>query len=618
MRFFENNAMESQIEVLRSKARRLPGWLRSPLKRIANPLYRVQNRRYAQWVKAYDTLSSRDIHRIRRVVDELSYRPLISVIMPAYNSRPSAFRAAIESVCNQLYGHLELCVADDASISLKMSDILGEYSARDRRVRWIRRGINGNISAASNSALSLASGEFIALLDHDDLLSPRALYEVALCLNKHPNLDVIYTDEDQIDSRGRRHTPYFKTDLNKALLLGQNCISHLGVYRRSLVDELGGFRIGLEGSQDHDLALRCIDSTTPDRIHHLPDVLYHWRRGTGLASFSEDRSAQCSAASIKAITDHFARNNESAQATPHPALPTWTRIVRKVPSPAPMVSVIVLIRNRDDLLDACTRGLLDRTDYPNFELLLVEQKSRANAANGLSKRLALDPRVKILQCGSDDDCSAMTNLAVSEARGSILAMIGVEIEVISGDWLSEMVSWAVLKDAGAVGARLIGADGRVQHAGLALGLGGVANSFNRSLPRNSMGCFGRNLLSSDVSAVSGACLVVRKSVFEQAGGLDSHSLPFAFNDVDLCLRIKRMGYRNIWNASAELYQREAVGKCVDAQPGAVAGLQTETDHMLRTWGEIISEDPFYNANLSNDVDRCFELSFPPRRRRSWD
>jgi O-antigen biosynthesis protein len=614
---FARSALIKGLDLLRSRARRLPRWALVPLKRISKLGSQLQNKRYERWVREFDTLSVSDEHAIRLHIGRLKYRPLISVVMPAYDTSAWALKAAIKSVRHQLYDNLELCIADDASPGSHVQEILQQAAAEDHRVKWVRRSTNGHISAASNSALALAEGEFVALMDHDDLLPAHALYEVVVALNEQPGLDIIYSDEDQIDKAGRRQTPYFKTDWNRDLLLGHNVISHLGVYRRSLVEKVGRFRVGFEGSQDYDLALRCVDATSSDRIRHIPTVLYHWRRAYGVSSFSEAKLAECAAAARRAIKDHLKRRREHAEVEAHPDLPHSTRIARKLPSPPPVVSLIVPTRDRPNLLSVCARGLLHETDYPHLELLIVDHQSRSPEARAVLEGLRLDPRVRILPYTGEFNYSAMNNMAAAEARGSILGLINDDIEVTGQDWLSEMVSWAVLDEVGAVGAKLIYPNGRVQHGGLSLGLGGIANPFNYLLRRSAMGYFGRNLLTSEVSAVTGACLVLRKSVYQEAGGLDEVNLPVAFNDVDLCLKIRRLGYRNIWNAQALLYHHESASRGSDASAEKAARLKRESEYMLQTWENELSRDPFYNDNLSSEATKCFDVALPPRRKKPW-
>ena len=418
------------------------------------------------------------------------------------------------------------------------------------------RDKNGHISAASNSALGLATGEFVALMDHDDILPEHALYEVALAINDDPNLDIIYSDEDHIDETGRRHNPYFKTDWNEDLMLGHNLVNHLGVYRRTLLERIDGFREGYEGSQDYDLALRSARVTTPDRIHHIPSVLYHWRSNYGTRSFSELLLERCASAARLAVSDHLNQLNQPATVEAHPLLSNWNRVRRPLLTPPPLVSLIVPTRDKAKLLGSCIEGLLHRTAYPAVEILIVDHESQEAETLALLECLGANPRVRILRHSGSFNYSTINNRAVAEAKGTFIGLVNNDINVINEDWLSEMVSLAALPEVGAVGARLLYANGRVQHGGIVLGVGGVAGHFHHLSDRNDAGYFGRAVLTSTVSAVTGACLVVRKSVFDEVGGLDERNLPVAFNDVDFCLRVRAKGYRNVWTPHAELFHLE--------------------------------------------------------------
>jgi O-antigen biosynthesis protein len=608
---------------LRNFARKAPHWVKSPLGRLLRSAWRaiqgdasIENR-YDSWVKLFDTLSDADQDAIREHVRDLTYRPLISVVMPVYETPERVLLEAIDSIRNQLYPYWELCIADDASRAPHVANALNLMAVADSRIKWIRRDRNGHISAASNSALTLASGDFVALMDHDDLLPRHALYEVAVALNRNPLLDIIYSDEDQIDGTGRRFQPYFKTDWNIDLLLGHNMISHLGVYRRTLLERVGGFREGFEGSQDYDLALRCADATTPARICHIPSVLYHWRQDHRTVSFSGKQQAECSAAALRAIGDHLDRRGEGGEVKSHPVLPDWSRVVRPVPAPAPLVSLIVPTHDRADLLGKCIEGLINRTDYPAIEVLVVDHASQLPETLSLFEKLKLDPRVRILHHAGRFNYSAINNMAVAEAKGSIIGLINNDVDVINPDWLSEMVSLAVLDGVGAVGAKLIYPDGRVQHGGVVLGVGGVANHFNHGISRRATGYYGRNLLVSSVSAVTGACLVVQKSVFEEVGGLNERDLSVAFNDVDFCLKLRNKGYRNIWTPHAELYHYESASRGTEDTPEKSARFESEIKYMRDTWGPELECDPFHNDNFSTKNGISFQLSLPPRRQKTW-
>src|SRR5260370_17613003 len=456
---------------VRSHARKLPFWIKSPLKRflsITSQTTRHQNSisgSYDSWVKEFDTLSVSDRDKIRSHIRHLKYRPLISVIMPVYETAEWALREAIDSIRDQLYTNWELCLADDPSSAPHINRLLRQMAAKDSRIKWIRRNKNGNISAASNSAFSLAVGEFVALMDHDDLLAQHALYEVAVALNEDPTFDIIYSDEDQIDAQGRRSLPYFKTDWNIDLLLGHNMISHLGVSRRALLERVGGFREGFEGSQDYDVALRCADATILGRICHIPSVLYHWRRNYGATSFSEGKMTGCSDAALRAITDHLDRLNEAGKVEPHPILPQCSRVIRAVPHPSPLVSLIVPTRDRSALPAMCVNGLLNKTDYRELEVLIVDNASELPETLELFERLKLDPRVRILSHTGPFNYSAMNNLAVAQATGSIVGLINNDIDVINSDWLSEMGSLTFMNDKGAVGTKLNHTDEPMPHGG---------------------------------------------------------------------------------------------------------------------------------------------------------
>jgi O-antigen biosynthesis protein len=607
---------------LRTAFQKLPKRIQSPLRRIRRMAHGFSELTwfrfgYDRWVKEFDTLSEADRAQIRAHVIHLEYKPRISVVMPVYDAPERALREAVISIREQLYPNWELCIADDASKLPHIIPFLRSAAGDDPRIKWIQREQNGHISAASNSALSLATGDFIALMDHDDIVPSHALYEVAVALNNDPALDIIYSDEDQIDGKGRRYNPHFKTDWNIDLLLGQNMISHLGVYRRTLVEQVGGFREGFEGSQDYDLALRCADATSPRRICHIPAVLYHWRRDYRRPSFSEDQLSRCSDAALRAITEHLHRRHQIGEVQSHPVMPQWTRVIRRVPSPAPLVSLIVPTRDSAELLGICVDGLLNRTDYPELEILIVDHDSQLPQTFELFHKLRRDPRVRIIPYRGAFNYSAINNMAVRQARGSVIGLLNNDVDVINSDWLSEMVSLAVLDDVGAVGAKLTFPNGRVQHAGVGLGLGGVANHFNYGQARTSAGYFGRNLLTSSVSAVTGACLVVRKSVFEEASGLNENDLAVAFNDIDLCLKIQKKGYRNVWTPHAELYHHESASRGNDDAGSRSVRFKRETEYMFAHWGPQLQHDRFYNDNLSTEIGKCFQLAFPPRRTKSW-
>jgi glycosyltransferase involved in cell wall biosynthesis len=571
---------------------------------------------YARWVREHDTLNDEDRRDIRAHVDALAHKPLISVVVPVYNTERQHLEDMIESVLRQLYPYWELCIADDASTHAYITDVLDRYASRDSRIKVVKRPVNGSISAATNSALELATGEYVGLLDHDDLLAEHALYEIAVELNAHPDADVIYSDSDSIDERGQRSSPYFKTDWDPDLMLGHNMVSHLGVYRRSLVEELGRLRVGLEGSQDYDLMLRAAETTAAERIRHIPTVLYHWRRKAEVSSFSEAALDRCVVAARRAIRSHLQRKGIRARVEAAPGAANFNRIVYELPAERPLVSLIVPTRDRADLLARCADGVLMGTDYEPLELIVVDNDSREPESLTLLARLARDSRVRIIQHPGAFNYAAMNNRAVNEARGEVVVLLNNDVEVLSPTWLEELVSHALRPDVGAVGAKLLYPDGRVQHAGVALGVGHGAGHVFDLLPGTDLGYFGLAALTRRVSAVTAACMAIRRATYLEVGGMDEVNLPVAFNDVDLCLRLRQRGYSAVWTPYAELLHRHSATRGSDLDGERASRLERDAAYLRRQWGSALDSDPYYNPNCS--VTRLhFEPAAAPRRNKPW-
>ena len=586
-------------------------------------MHTVRDEDYAAWIEQCDTLSDSDRTAIRDHIARLAHRPLISVVMPAYETPEELLRAAIASVRNQLYTNWELCIADDASSCDVVARVAGEAAASDDRIKFVRRATRGNIAEATNSALALATGEFVALMDHDDLLAEQALYEVAVEIEAHPDADLLYSDEDQIDLSGRRQRPYFKPDWNIDLMLGHNAVNHLGVYRHALVQRLGGLRTGFEGSQDYDLALRVIAASEPARIRHIPAILYHWRQLEN--SFSHAAVEACRNSARRAIGDYLATTGAPAgtEIVAGPATtPTWTRVRWPLPEPAPRVSLIVPTRDRGELLQCCADGILNRTDYANFELIIVDNESSERQTLDLLGRLSRDERVRVLSIKGPFNYSALNNTAAAVATGEVLVLVNNDVEVIEPGWLTEMVSHAIRPDIGAVGARLLYPAGTIQHVGVVLGVTnfengpGVAGHLLVGADAEDPGYFGQAALTRELAAVTGACLALRKSVFQEVGGLEAQHLTTAFNDIDLCLRLRERGLRNVVTPYAELYHRESASRGYDLSPAQIDRYRLEHSYMRERWGPALDTDPFYNENLSRE-DPTFRLAIPARRTRPW-
>ncbi len=571
--------------------------------------------RYADWIARFDTLTEADRQAIRQRLAALPHRPLFSIVMPVYDTPERWLGRAIESVRAQLYTDWELCVADDASPAPHVRRVLERAARRDPRIRPVFRPTNGRIAEASNSALAIAHGEFVVLMDSDDEISPHALALVAETLHAHPDADLLYSDEDKIDERGRRNTPYFKPEWNPDLFYAQNYFSHLGVYRTALVRAVGGFRREAEGSQDYDLALRCLARSSPDRICHLPHVLYHWRAIAGSGAFDVTAKHHAHPNAERALRDHFQAAGRSVEVSAGP-FPTTYRVRYPLPAEPPLVTLIIPTRDGRPVLERCIESVLARTTYPRVEILVVDNQSRDPATLEYLRRLEGEGRARVLPYDRPFNYSAINNLAARAARGTVLGLLNNDIEVIAPEWLAEMVAHALRPEIGAVGARLLYPNDTVQHMGVVTGLNGVAGHIQLGLPRDAAGYFGRAHLVQAVSAVTGACLVVRRALYEQVGGLDEAHLPIAFNDIDFCLRLEAAGYRNLWTPSAELYHHESFSRGPEDTPEKQLRFQGEIDTMIRRWGARLSDDPYFSPNLSLAAESV-EIAWPPRVQKPW-
>jgi glycosyltransferase involved in cell wall biosynthesis/TolA-binding protein len=564
---------------------------------------------YTEWVRRYDSLDEEGRRRIEERIDGLPRFPLISVLMPVYNAPVAWLEQAIDSVRAQLYGNWELCIADDASTQPAVRRMLEQQSQRDARIKVVYREQNGHISASSNSALALASGEFVALLDHDDMLAETALFRIAEAIIAHPDAVLFYSDEDKVDADNRRYDPYFKPDYNYELLLAQNMICHLGAYRTATLRELGGFRTGVEGAQDYDLALRVTERATVAQVVHLPYVLYHWRAIAGSTALAAGEKNYAAQAGRQAVADHLARCGVAAEVLPAPVTPDVNRVRFACPVPQPLVSILIPTRDRADLLGMCLDSLIERSTYSNYEVIIIDNGSVEEATRELFARLP-QPRFKVVRDESPFNFSALNNHAARVASGQFLCLMNNDIEILTPGWLEEMVAFAARPEIGCVGARLWYPDGRLQHGGVVLGVGGIAGHAHKYLPRGQNGYFGRAILHQAYSAVTAACLLLRREVFEQVGGLDEQ-LAIAFNDIDFCLRVRAAGYRNVWTPYAEMIHHESASRGEEDNPEKIARFGREIAFVEARWGDQLRTDPAYNPNLTL-VHEDYSLAWPPR------
>ncbi len=528
---------------------------------------------YQKWIQENDALSNEKRKNLLQQIDEFSHKPLISIILPVYNIEEKWLRLCIESVKKQIYVNWELCVADDCSSNPQVHKVLEEYKKEDKRIKVVFRKENGHISAASNSALDLVTGEFTVLLDHDDELSEHALFYVARELNDFPETDMIYSDEDLINENGRRFAPKFKPDWSQDLFYSTNLITHLSGYRTEVLQKVGGFKVGLEGSQDYDLALRVIEEISEEKIRHIPKILYHWRVISGSVAMSGDEKPYAHDAARKAIASHLKRIGKEAKVvrTVH----NLHRVCYELPKKLPRISLILATARKLESAKQASEKLNEETDYENLEVKLVsfENGNRAEKYNQI----------------------------VAETSGEILCFIDVDFKPLSKVWLKELVSFALQKEIGAVGAKTLSPQNSVVGSSLLVGINNLIGIAHHHFPRERDGHITRNRIIGNFSAVSISTLATRREVFEKMDGFDEKNFPNRFFDVDYCLRLWNKKMRVVFTPYAELIQTNKKGFVKTKE--AVA--QLEFQKFRQKWQKYIENDPFHNPNLSKKNGHFF-------------
>lgn len=534
-----------------------------------------------------------DIEEIKRHVAGNPDLPQISVLMPVYNTNIDHLRAAIQSVRNQIYSKWELVICDDASPGESVRTILNEVANTDHRIHVVYRNVNGNISEASNSALEVAMYAWCALMDHDDLLEPSALYFMACAIAEHPNCQMLYSDEDTFNEEGKYNFGYLKPEWDPILILQQNYFSHLGVFKTDLLRSIGGFRKGFEGSQDWDVVLRCSQHVRANQIVHVPLPLYHWRRSVSIGSFSQSQLDRCLAAGRKAVQEHLfnLKLNADVQITVNAV----NKIIWEEQNPYPLVSVIITFKDKAIMTEDCIIDLL-ATDYPNLEILAIDNGSVETETIQMESRFTRIKNIQFIRDNEPFSHSRLNNMAAKKAHGEFLLFLNNDTRMPDRNWLKELLGWSQWPGVGAIGLKLLYPDGKVQH-------GGVFVS-NRRAPghlyilhndHTTVGS-GRLDLVHYISAITGACLLVKKSIFEQVGEFDE-SFATSYNDVDLCLKIERAGYRNLYVGTTHLVHFESASRQND--PKGEHALQ----QLCKKWGDRFDYDSALHPLLARPS--CF-------------
>lgn len=525
----------------------------------------------------------------------LAHRPKISLVTPIYNPERNDLVACIRSVRDQVYDNWELCLVDGGSTRKYVREVLTEFGGNDQRIKFKILDHNLGIGGNSNTALKMATGEYVGFLDHDDLLAPFALYEVVKLLNHDLSLEFVFSDEDKVPaSGGKRYDPQFKSNWAPDTLLSYNYLCHFAVANRKLIDEIGGFREGYDGSQDYDLILRLTEKTR--RIQRIPKVLYHWRASRVSAASDRNAKSYAHVAAKKAIADHLSRRDLEADVLDGVA-PGIYRVKYRL-RPAQRVSIIIPTKDKVALLERCVRSVLEKTQYQDFEILIVDNQSVEQVTLEFFQTMSSDARIRVLPYHSPFNFAAINNYAVRSTDREYLLFLNNDTEVISSDWMESMLEFAQRNDVGVVGAKLCYPDDTIQHAGTIIGLGGVADHAHVRFPRLASGYMWRIQTIQNVSAVTAACMLMRRDVFDQVGGFDER-LAHSFNDVDLCLKVRDKGYLVVYTPYAELYHHESVSRGVEDTPERLARFAQEAALIKTRWRHVLqSGDPYYNPNLA--------------------
>ena len=550
---------------------------------------------YNVWRKKYIP-NARKLKKQR--AEKLDYEPCISIIVPTYKTPEKFLKEMIDSVRNQSYENWELCIGDGSVTEDTVKNVVESYQKKDKRIKMLCLSENLGIAGNTNAALSIATGDYIALLDHDDILAPDALYEVVKWMNEHykDETDVIYTDEDKVSFDLKDYfEPHFKSDYNLDLIRSNNYICHLFVARKSIVDQVGGFRKEYDGSQDYDFILRCIEQSK--HVEHVPKVLYHWRCHPGSTAANQESKMYCYEAGKRAIEDHLKRRGEDGcqvVMTEHLGFYHVIYPIREHKK----VSIIIPNKDQKEILERCIESVIQKTDYKNYEIIIVENNSTTNEIFEYYKTIEQRENIRVVIWKDKFNYSAINNFGVKYANGEYLLFLNNDIEVIRENWLSEMLANVQRKEVGIVGAKLLYPDNMVQHAGVIIGMGGIAGHPLSRHPADDCGYFARGIIQQNLNAVTAACMLTKKEVYEKVKGFEE-KLAVAFNDIDLCLKVRKAGYLIVYDPEALLYHHESISRGKEDTLEKRNRFEGEVDYMAKKWKDVLEKgDEYYNPNLS--------------------
>jgi GT2 family glycosyltransferase len=573
------------------------------------------SREYAFWIRHNDKFNENDFQAIRQHLGTFAQTPVISLITTSGIVRPEHLRAMLDSIIEQIYPYWELCIADSTDAGESAHTILGDYARRDSRIKPVRGNWKGSAAMALNAALAQAIGAYVAVLGEADVLASHALYMIVETLNRHPDAQLIYSDEDKIDETGHRVDPFFKSHWNPDLFYSINFLGGLSVWKRPQYRGANVFRPSCEDGHVYDFLLGLLADVPDEHILHVPHVLSH-RQVENLGPDHEARREKAEAAAERrALEEHLQKRGILATVLPAPRVPRGRRVVYPVSDPAPTVSLIIPTHDKVGLLRSCVTGLLEAADYEPIEVIIVDHESQQVETKDWLRRIGQHPQVRVLEYRGAFSWSAVNNMAAQHVRGTVLGFLNDDILMIHDGWLREMVGHALRPEVGIVGAKLLYPNETIQHAGLVLGINGNAMHVCRGMPSDSPTNHYRLQLVQNYAVVTGACMVMRREVLEHVGGFDE-ALPVLYNDVDFCLRVRSKGYRILWTPYAELYHYESATLLSPREDEKLVREHDELAYMRRCWGDRFLIDPFYNPNLTGQTDDC---SLAPRStvRKPW-
>lgn len=553
-------------------------------------LYSRSDAQYATWMGLHDP-TTKELERQETYV--FLRQPMFSIVVPLYNTPERLFAEMVDSVIAQTYKHWELCLADGSTKPNQLEKLVSQYN--DKRIKYKKLEQNKGISGNSNEAIKMAKGDYIALLDHDDTIMPQALFRYTELINQDEDYELIYSDEDKLTEDGtHRFDPFFKPEFSPNTLYSFNYITHFSVFKKRLLDEIGYFRDEFNGAQDYDLILRA--SENAKKIGHIPEILYNWRLSETSTAYSSDTKSYTVSAGKAAIEASLKRRNIQAEVKTA-KLANYYNVVYPIMQPQPKISIIIPNKDEKRMLKRCIDSIINKTTYKNYEIIIIENNSQKKNTFDYYEDLKKKSFIRVIEWNHAFNYSAINNFAVKHAKGELLVFLNNDTSIISSDWLEQMAMHALRKEIGAVGAMLYYPDDTVQHAGVVLRIGGIAGHSHKGTDRGEPGSFARLFVVHDVSAVTAACLMTRRAVFEEVGGFNE-ALAVAFNDIDFCLKIREKEYQIVMNPLAELYHYESKTRGYESSDERVQRFLIESERWLETWHKTYKTDPFYSPNLT--------------------